>query len=263
MKSNLKKFNIGLLSAMPEELGLTTKKLNNLTKKSYGSLEIFSGDFPISKSEEIELKIFAAWSGWGKVNASHAATKLICEAEKQNLNLDFILFTGVAGAACSSLKQWDIVIGETLVQHDMDARPIFEKFVIPGLNLSKMKMNLSLHNWALKSLKENLYEANHFGKVYSGLVATGDKFIDNPQEMKKIKKSFPELKAVEMEGGAVSQIAIIESIPLLLIRVISDNADHSAADSFEKFVVEYNKKSWELIKELLLNIKSLNKINSN
>ena len=66
-----------------------------------------------------------------------------------------------------------------------------------------------------------------------------------------------------MEGGAVSQIAIIESIPLLLIRVISDNADHSAADSFEKFVVEYNKKSWELIKELLLNIKSLNKINSN
>ena len=42
MKSKLKKYNIGLLSAMPEELGLTLSKLDNLSKKFYGSLEIFS-----------------------------------------------------------------------------------------------------------------------------------------------------------------------------------------------------------------------------
>ena len=32
MKSKFKKYNIGLLSAMPEELGLTLSKLDNLKK---------------------------------------------------------------------------------------------------------------------------------------------------------------------------------------------------------------------------------------
>ena len=91
------------------------------------------------KSKNIEIKIFAAWSGWGKVNASYAATRLISEADKQNLNLDFILFTGVAGAACSSLSQWDIVVAKSFIQHDMDARPLFKQYVIPGLKLHQLK----------------------------------------------------------------------------------------------------------------------------
>ena len=62
-----------------------------------------------------------------------------------------------------------------------------------------------------------------------------------------------------MEGGAVSQVSILESIPLLVIRVISDNADHSAAISFERFVAKYNEHSWDLINSLFLNIKDLNK----
>ena len=40
MKSESIKYNIGLLSAMPEELGLTLIKLDNFIKKFYGSLGI-------------------------------------------------------------------------------------------------------------------------------------------------------------------------------------------------------------------------------
>ena len=257
MKSKLKKYIVGLLSAMPEELGLTLRNLDNLSKKSYGSLEIFSGDLKFLQSKNIEIKIFAAWSGWGKVNASYAVTRLICEADKQNMNFDFILFTGVAGAACSSLNQWDIVLAKSFIQHDMDARPLFKQYVIPGLNISSIKMNASLHNWALKSLKEHFPNKSQFGQIHSGLIATGDKFVDNKMEMQKICKNFPELKAVEMEGGAVSQVAFMESIPLLVIRVISDNADHSAGSSFEKFIVEYNNVSWNLISSLLINLNFL------
>ena len=255
-----KNYTIGLLSAMPEELGHTIDKLKNVIKKSYGNLEIFLGDLPISKSKNINVKIITAWSGWGKVNSTYAVTRLICEAEKQNLELDFIVFTGVAGAASSKLNQWDIVIAGSLFQHDMDARPIFEKFVIPGLNLAELKMDSKLNNWAINSLKKMKEKStNPFGEIYSGLIATGDKFIDDKKEINKLLKSFPELKAVEMEGGAVSQVSILESIPLLVIRVISDNADHSAAISFERFVAKYNEHSWDLINSLFLNIKDLNK----
>lgn len=255
-----KNYTIGLLSAMPEELGHTINKLEKVIKKTYGNLEIFLGNLPLSKSENINIKIIAAWSGWGKVNSTYAATRLICEAEKQNLELDFIVFTGVAGAAASTLNQWDIVIAESLFQHDMDARPIFKKFFIPGLNLSELRMNSRIYNWAIHSLKKMKEKSsNPFGEIYSGLIATGDKFIDDKKEINKLLKSFPELKAVEMEGGAVSQVSILESIPLLVIRVISDNADHSAAISFERFVAKYNEHSWDLINSLFLNIKDLNK----
>ena len=260
MKPISKIYTIGLLSAMPEELGNTIDKLENVVKKSYGNLEIFLGNLPLSKSENINVKVITAWSGWGKVNSTYAATRLVCEAENQNLELDFIIFTGVAGAASSKLHQWDIVIAESLFQHDMDARPIFEKYVIPGLNLAELKMDSKLHNWAIHSLtKMKDKSSNPFGEIHSGLIATGDKFIDNKEEINKIRENFPDLKAVEMEGGAVSQVSILASIPLLVIRVISDNADNSAAFSFERFIDKYNDHAWDLINSLFLNIKDLYK----
>ena len=251
-------YTVGLLSAMPEELGKTISNLENVTKKNYGNLEIFSGNLKFSKLENISIKIISAWSGWGKVNASYAVTRLISEAEKQNLHMDFIMFTGVAGAANSNINQWDIIVAESLIQHDMDASPIYEKFVIPGLNIAEIKMDKELQNWALNSLKRFTCSAgNPFGKVYKGLIATGDKFVDDQKEMGLISKSFLELKAFEMEGASVSQVCFLESIPLLIIRVISDSADHSAASSFEEFIIEYNNKSWDLIRSLILNIQDL------
>ncbi len=251
-------YTIGLLSAMPEELGITISKLDNVTKKNYGNLEIFSGNLRFSNSEKIRIQIIAAWSGWGKVNASRTATRLISEAEKQKLNIDFIIFTGVAGAADININQWDIVIAESLIQHDMDASPIYEKFVIPGLNVAEIKMDQKLWNWALNSLKKFTENVNNpFGKVYKGLIATGDKFVDDQKEMGLISKSFLELKAFEMEGAAVSQVCILESIPLLIIRVISDSADHSAASCFEEFLIGYKNKSWDLLEFLILNIQDL------
>ena len=90
MKPISKNYTIGLLSAMPEELGHTIDKLDKVIKKSYGNLEIFLGNLPLSKSENINIKIITAWSGWGKVNSTYAATRLVCEAEKQNLKLDLL-----------------------------------------------------------------------------------------------------------------------------------------------------------------------------
>lgn len=254
------KYNIGLLSAMPEEIGLTLNNLENLKKTSYGSLEIFSGNWMGLESKGIRVNIITAWSGWGKVNAAYATTRLIAQANKQKLDLDLILFTGVAGAADPELKQWDVVVATSFVQHDMDARPIYKKYVIPGLNISKIETDKHLKNWALESLtKISKKSFDPFKKIYSGLIATGDKFIDNKKEMEFLVKNFNELKAVEMEGAAVAQVSNLESIPLLTIRVISDNADSNAASSFEKFLLEYQYKSWNLISWLLSNIMNIKK----
>ena len=47
-----------------------------------------------------------------------------------DINISALFFFGVAGAINTNLKQWDIILSKKLVQHDMDARPIFKKYVI-------------------------------------------------------------------------------------------------------------------------------------
>ena len=134
---------------MPEEIGSTTKKLKNLSKKSFGDLTIFSGELFCDRNDKFPLLISVAWSGWGKVSSARAATRLITSTyKKQFINL--LLFTGVAGSAISDINQWDIIIPTELVQHDMDARPLFKKFYIPALNKDKL---MSSQRW-----KEKIYQ---------------------------------------------------------------------------------------------------------
>ena len=136
------KLHIGILCAMPEEIGSTTKKLKNLSEKIYGDFKIFSGELYFDQDESSPLLISVAWSGWGKVSAARAATRLI-SSPFQNKIIDLLIFTGVAGAANCNFNQWDIVVPDELIQHDMDARPLYEKHVIPALKEAKIKSELT------------------------------------------------------------------------------------------------------------------------
>ena len=253
MSYQTKSLTVGILSAMPEEIGYLLENLDELKKVKYGSLDLYCGLWKGNNSNHIEINIISAWSGWGKVNSAYAATRIICEAEKQKCKLDLIIFSGVAGASNPSLKQWDVVIANSYVQHDMDATPLFEKFIIPNLEISEIKTNKNLQQWAKFSLEKSCKNGllKNFGDFHSGLIATGDKFISSKEEMKLLRNFFPELLAVEMEGASVAQVSYLESIPFLAIRVISDQADDNAAQSFNNFIKSYKKESWNIIKSLL------------
>ena len=58
-----------------------------------------------------------------------------------------------------------------------------------------------------------------------------------------------------MEGAAVAQVAAQEKVPWLIVRVISDEADNSASQTFSEFLKDYEKYSWNLIEVLLKNYK--------
>ena len=88
--------HIGVLGAMPEEIGSDLSHLQQLWNEKHGDLTIHHGSW----GEGIRLSL--AWSGWGKVSAARAATRLLCSAP----DIDLLLFTGVAGAADPDLEQW-------------------------------------------------------------------------------------------------------------------------------------------------------------
>ncbi len=256
-KKNIITKHIGILCAMPEELGSTLENLQNIKTKTYGDLVIHSGDWSYSNSasKSLSIQLSIAWSGWGKVSAARAATRLISH-KFNNIKIDAIFFTGVAGAINSKLKQWDIIIPYELIQHDMDARPLFKKFEIPALKTIRIKSNKSITNWTLSTLKNSKKDGSLeiFGDIYEGLIATGDKFINNKKDIDKISKEMEDIFAVEMEGASVAQVAKQEKIPFQIIRVISDEANENSSEDFSKFLIKYNCHSAKLISALMENI---------
>ena len=52
----------------------------------------------------------------------------------------------------------------------------------------------------------------------------------------------------------VVQVAEQEGVPWLVLRVISDGADESAAQTFSDFVQAYDKRAWQLIEALLAQV---------
>ena len=247
------KLHIGILAAMPEEIGAALSKIKHISKISFGDLTIYSGIWKENYLKNFSIYLSIAWSGWGKVSSARAATRLISHSYNDK-SIDLILFTGVAGAVDPSLEQWDIVVPNSLMQHDMDASPIFEKYTIPALDQSEIKPNKELFKWILDQFKEKI-NPNHnlpFKNIHSGLIATGDQFISDKNKINILRESIDKVIAIEMEGAAVAQVAQQENKPWIIIRVISDSADDDAPENFTEFISKYQEHSWSLI-ELLLN----------
>ena len=235
---------------MPEEVGIILDNLESVKSVEFGDLELYSGKFILDNSREILLTI--GWSGWGKVSAARATTRLLTSALNSPA-IDLIIFTGVAGAVNSKLKMWDIILADSLIQHDMDARPIFDKFVIPALKTKKIIPNMDLIDKIFNQLTKDLnhIKLSKFGNLHKGLIATGDMFISNKTKLQQLSKDISELYAVEMEGAAFAQVAFQEKVNWLVLRIISDEANESASSDFNKFLIEYKLCSFNLIKCLI------------
>mgnify|MGYP001395436056 CR=1 FL=1 len=144
-------------------------------------------------------------------------------------------------------------IGEKIIQYDFDATPLFPKFVIPALNKSILICTKKLVDIGYLSAKKTIAEKLDSNKniVKRGFIATGDNFISDGETLKKIVDSLPNIDAVEMEGGAIAQVAIQENIPWIIVRTISDAADEDASEDFSQFIEKYKKLSWNFIKNFL------------
>ena len=106
---------IGIVGAMPEEIALLERDLVETRRQSRGMREYLEGSL-------YGFEAVLVFSRWGKVAAASTGTTLI---EVYDVNL--IVFTGVAGAIAEDLEIGDVVIGNRLVQHDLDAS------ALPGL----------------------------------------------------------------------------------------------------------------------------------
>ncbi len=222
---------------MPEEVASIRRRLSSGRESEIGLRHFIEGTCD-------GIPIVLAHSRIGKVSAA-ITTMLLTE----RFGADHVIFAGVAGALDPRLRIGDIVIADQLVQRDMDASPLFPRFEIPLLGLSKFRADLqeTAHAAALEYLRSDFSneipagEAADLGidlpSCHRGLVASGDQFIGDASRKSSIREALPDALCIEMEGAAVAQVCHeMGRIPCAVIRIISDNAGHSAALDFQRFL---------------------------
>ncbi len=231
----------GILGAMPHEVALMARTMSARRSVEVAMRTFFEGTWA---GQEVVVVL----SRVGKVSAAITTLLLL-----ERFGVTHIVFTGVAGAIDPDLRIGDVVIAERLVQHDMDASPLpaFKRFEIPLLG--KIFFETGLCNEACDAAirytqGEFLHDVTPekraaFGmdrpRVFRGLVASGDQFLADPRKAAELREALPGLLCTEMEGAAVAQVCHeMGGIPNAIIRVISDQSDHSAAVDFMRFVDE-------------------------
>jgi len=225
---------LGIIGAMPQEIDRIAEELETESIVEAGGRSYHMGRFA-------GADCVLVFSHWGKVAASITATTLI-----ERFGVDYIIFTGVAGAVSQHLNVGDVVIADRLIQHDFDvsAAGILSKYEIPFLGISYFSVDATLIELAKQAAEEFLSNKDHpaapsflkRGSVYVGTIASGDQFIAHPDKIEELRTAIPDLLCVEMEGAAVAQVCHEYGIPYLVIRTISDKADHSAPMDFLTFI---------------------------
>ena len=203
---------IGIIAALDCEMTEFCRDFGAVESKYYG---IYEG-----KCENHDVYICLA--GVGKVNAAANTQRLI-----DLFGVDYVINSGVAGCTCRHLGVCDVVVSSTLTYHDFYPIEVLDKYA-PGTSVSKADDKLVLlANEACGKIADNKF------KYDTGMIVTGDLFVEDSKVVEKLRNEYNAF-CTEMEGAAVAHVCVLNKVPFVVIRAMSDNADESANMSFDE-----------------------------
>ena len=208
---------VGIIGAMQLETRMLKDSITEKEVRTIGGIEFVSG-----KLENTDVVVAAC--GVGKVFAAMCAQIMILEYHP-----DAIINTGVGGGVGEGLHIGDIVIGEKLVQHDMDVCALGCE---PGEHMELRRIYFPCAEALVKRIKASADGLGYPNTL--GVIASGDQFVSDEDTKMRLRKQFHSL-CCEMEGAAVSQVCFVNKVPFVVVRAISDGADGDAKMSFEDF----------------------------
>jgi adenosylhomocysteine nucleosidase len=230
-----------ILGAFSQEIKLLEDSLQHKSEVRIKGIRFLTGELR-------GRSVVIALTGVGKVNAAMTSTILL-----MNWNPEQLIFTGIAGGIHPNLLPGDIVIASTTFEHDYGKIDSTGFTLRPTRNPTSGELNPiyfpaddTLLQKAQTIALQTKYKTvgNRTLKVITGIIATGDVFVNANQKVEELRTKF-RADATEMEGAAVAQVCFSLKIPCLVIRSISDNANAKAQldmKSFE-YLAAYNSAS--------------------
>ncbi len=246
--------SIGIICAIPEELDHLRAALEANGRHVRAGVEFLTGTLD-------GQPVVLVGGGVGKVNAALTATLLA-----DRLACRMLVFSGVAGGLDPALAVGDIVIGERTLQHDAGVLqgerihtyqaghvPFFNPtdglgYEVPAPLLQRIRQRLE--GFTLPPLSREAGGTGRPPLIAFGTILTGDQFLNCEATRSRL---FRELggRAIEMEGGAIGQVAGAFRLPHLVIRALSDLAGAESHFDFRRFVEETATGSAAILRHLL------------
>lgn len=211
---------IGIMTAMPDEAGALLDHFGHMAERSEHGRRVYT------VGELWGRRVVVVVSRCGKVAAATTATELIVR-----FGVDALICTGLAGGLGRGVAIGDVVVADRLVQHDLDARPLWPRHVVPLLETGEFETDPGLTASLVEAARR--YENDgRSGRVHCGLIASGDQFVHGPVMGDAVRGVLPEALCVEMEGAAVAQVCHEYGVRCGVFRAISDRADGDAPADF-------------------------------
>jgi adenosylhomocysteine nucleosidase len=236
---------IGILCATPEELTALRDRLHVAPDpRTFGGAHFWTGRHG---GAEITL----AQSGIGKVNAAAAATLLLSEFRAQAL-----IFSGVAGGLNPRLGVGSVLLGAQLATHDYGviadgrftatASGVIPLNAPPLTELDPVAPETAANLERLKVAVEGRLDT----RVMLGAITTADYFLNCAQTRDDLHTRLG-ADAIDMESGAVAQIAAAWDRPLYVIRTLSDLAGEDSHIDYPRLAAMAARVSALCVVELL------------
>ncbi|MCY7304852.1 MAG: 5'-methylthioadenosine/adenosylhomocysteine nucleosidase [Rhodoferax sp.] len=230
---------LAIVAAMEEELRAVLAQMPNAQVVSAAGRAYWCGHLH-------GQAVVAVLSRIGKVAAATTTTALL-----ERFRARAVVFTGDAGGLADGVRVGDLIVAETLLQHDMDASPLFPRHEVPLYGHSRFATDPALRNELAAACVSVLADAPrllgeaamaefriHAPVLHHGLILSGDRFVSTGAESARLRAELPDALAQEMEGAAVAQVCCDYDVPFALVRVVSDRADDTAHTDFQRFIAE-------------------------
>ena len=190
----------GIIVAMQAELDHLLHSMQDRREISIDGVTLHTGTVGAHS-------VAAMQCGIGKVNAAIGALTLI-----KAFNPDMIINTGIAGGTGSGAGILDVVVADEVAYHGVWCGPGNVRGQVQGF---PARFSCAAGNAMLPALAS-------IPSLRRGLVASGDMFVDTPEELARILSLHPDAIAVDMESGAIAQVCHRQGVPFAMIRVVSD-----------------------------------------
>lgn len=214
---------------MDKELQLLLPLLSDRSTVEIGNYTFYRGK--LSGRDTVVCKC-----GIGKVNAA-VGTLILADTFHPSL----IVNTGVAGgtgAGNPPAQILDLVLASEIAYHDVWCGPGTERGTAAGCP-ARFACPLPA------DVAEKL-------GARTGLLASGDIFVDSVDDLRRILALHPDAIAVDMESAAIAQVCHMKSIPFVCLRVVSDTPGNDGnAAAYENFWSDAPQRTFEAVERLL------------
>lgn len=213
---------MGIIGAMESEVQNLIARMDGVTYREKAGRRFAVGT--LSGKEVVVVQ-----SGIGKVAAAITAQMLI-----DVFGVDALLNTGMAGGLDPRLAVKDLVIATAALQHDFDITAFgHARGFLYGEDDTKPTLFVADAALCAKAREAAAAALTAGSKAIDGVIASGDIFVDDSALKAQLRDGFG-AAAAEMEGAAIAQTAVANGVPFVILRTISDLAEHQANVSFDE-----------------------------